>query len=389
MNTEAAQVTRTPHWQSPNTIPRLVTTTPDLRVNVLQLGPSLEVKGGVSSVEQLIVDYMAPFASIRHVPTMEDGSLIAKSRVFAQAITTIRKTLATLEPTVFHIHFASRGSTLRKLILAEMVLRASRPLVMHAHGAKFDSFHRGLPPPLRRAVNRTLQRANVFIALSSQWRDFFIEECELSPAQVVVLPNPVRVPPETVDRVGRKQVQFLFLGRLAQRKGAYDLLNAFLALPESLRARARLVMAGDGDVEGMRSLAAAANDRIEVKSWINPRERDRLVAESDVFALPSYAEGMPMALLEAMAAGLPAITTPVGGIPDVLKHGQEGLMVTPGRVGELTAAMAKLIQDDVGRLDAGRRARERARTYDVSNYARRLAEIYQRIAPVSLARDVA
>ena len=88
-------------------------------------------------------------------------------------------------PTIVHIHFASRGSTLRKMILAEMVARAGRPLVLHAHGAEFDQFHRGCRRRVRRNVNRTLQRANVFIALSTQWRDFYVEECEMSPSQVV------------------------------------------------------------------------------------------------------------------------------------------------------------------------------------------------------------
>ena len=113
-------------------------------------------------------------------------------------------------------------------------------------------------------------------------------------------------------------MQFLYLGRLGQTKGTYDLVNAFAALPEAVRARARLVLAGDGDVEGMRKLAAPSASRVRVLSWIDAHERDRLLAASDVFVLPSYAEGVPMSLLEAMAAGLPCITTPVGGIPDVL-----------------------------------------------------------------------
>ncbi|HEY6125986.1 MAG TPA: glycosyltransferase, partial [Steroidobacteraceae bacterium] len=229
----------------------------------------------------------------------------------------------------------------------------------------------------------------VLIALSSQWRDFYVQECEVSPSQVVVLSNPVRVPARVPDRAGRAQVQFLHLGRLGKRKGGYDLMNAFAALPESLRSRARLVLAGDGDVEGMRKLAEPFGDRVQVLSWIDSNERDRLLAESDVFVLPSYAEGVPMSLLEAMAAGLPCITTPVGGIPDVFTHGAEGMLVSPGDGAQLRTAMSTYIGDETARLAAGKRAYESARAFDVHTYARRLVDIYQRIAPVAEYRELA
>ncbi len=368
---------------------RLAPLPPDGRVRVLQFGPSLQVRGGISSVEQLICDYLPPYVSIRHVPTMEDGSAIAKASVFARAVQVLRRSLESLDPTIVHIHIASRGSTLRKVILAEMVARAGRPLVLHAHGSEFDLFHRKLPAAVRRNVNRTLQRANVFITLSTQWRDFYVEECEISPSQIVVLPNPVRVPAEVPDRAGRETVQFLHLGRLGERKGSYDLVNAFAGLPEGLRNRARLVLAGDGDVEGVRKLAEPLGSQVEVHSWINTAERDRLLAQSDVFALPSRAEGVPMALLEAMANGLPSITSPVGGIPDVFRNGLDGILVTPGDIEQIRAAMARLIADDPARQAAGRTARERARAFDVHVYARRLADIYQRIAPVAEIREIA
>ena len=362
---------------------RLTQLPADGRARVLQFGPSLAVRGGVSTVEQLICDYLPPYVSVRHVPTMEDGSALVKASVFARAVQVLRRTLESLEPTIVHLHFASRGSTLRKFILAEMVTRAGRPLVLHAHGAEFDQFHRKLPSPVRRNVNRTLQRAHVLITLSTQWRDFYVEECEVSPSHIVVLPNPVRVPAEIPDRAGREVVQFLHLGRLGERKGGYDLVNAFAGLPEGLRNRARLVMAGDGDVDGMRKLAAPLGSQVEVHSWISPHERDRLLAQSDVFALPSRAEGVPMALLEAMASGLPSITSPVGGIPDVFRDGLDGTLVSAGDVAQIRAAMTRLIPDEAARLAAGRAARERARAFDVHVYARRLADIYQRIAPVA------
>ena len=373
-------------------LPRVVTPRPaprEGRVKVLQMGPSLDVRGGVSTVEQLICDYLPTYASIRHVATMTEGKKLARAATFARAMYTLSRALDDIDPPIVHIHFASRGSTLRKCILANMVIRARRPLILHAHGAGFDTFHRGLPAPVRQLVSRVLQQASVLIALSSQWRDFYVQECEVSPSQVVVLPNPVRVPTRIPDRSGRAQVQFLHLGRLGSRKGGYDLVNAFAALPESVRNRAKLVLAGDGDVEGMKNLAAPFGDRIRVLPWIDSHERDRLLAESDVFVLPSYAEGVPMSLLEAMAAGLPSITTPVGGIPDVFTHGAEGLLVAPGDAAQLRAAMTTFIGDESMRLSAGRRAHESARAHDVHAYARRLADIYQRIAPVAELRETA
>jgi len=139
----------------------------------------------------------------------------------------------------------------------------------------------------------------------------------------------------------------------------------------------------------MKKLAAPLGDRVRVLPWIDAHERDRLLAESDVFVLPSYAEGVPMSLLEAMAAGLPCITTPVGGIPDVFTHGAEGLLVTPGDASQLRAAMSTFITDESTRLAAGKRANESARAHDVHAYARQLADIYQRIAPVAELRETA
>jgi hypothetical protein len=291
----------------------------------------------------------------------------------------LSRIVASIDPCIVHIHFASRGSTLRKMILADMVTRAGRPLVLHAHGGYFDQFHRRLPGVLRRTVDGILQRANLVITLSSRWRDFYVNECEVSPSHVTVLPNPVRWTPDLPNRAGRSTCSSCSSAACVRRRALTT------SSMRSLRCPMRYARARASRSRAMEISKPSANlpshtvSRCGCCRGSTARSGDRLLAQSDVFVLPSHHEGVPMALLEAMAAGLPAIVTPVGGIPDVLRHGVEGLMVEPAHVTELCAAMTRLVNHDGERIAAGRRAHERARGFDVHAYARNLAEIYQRI----------
>jgi glycosyltransferase involved in cell wall biosynthesis len=155
------------------------------------------------------------------------------------------------------------------------------------------------------------------------------------------------------------------------------LLQAFASLPAALRARARLVFAGDGDVDALKAAAREHGDAVEVHSWVSAEQRNALLAASDVFVLPSFQEGVPMAMLEAMACGLPVITTPVGGIPDVITDGEEGRLIAPGDVDALCRAMGALIEDEAQRLALGARARLRAERFDVNLFAAELASMYR------------
>lgn len=349
-------------------------------IRVVQLGPALDVRGGISSVERLIVGHCAAGVDVEHIPTMVDGSLLRKLHVFASALVRFRRVLAVDGPLVVHIHFSSRGSTARKLMLVRMAQHARRPVILHAHGSVFDSFFDNLPDFAKRAIRRTFSRADRFVVLSTQWKQYYVARFGLPEDRVVVLCNPAALPAAIPDRAGRERVQLLFLGRIGRRKGAFDLLHAFTSLPDAVRSRARLVFAGDGEVDALRSQAAPLGEHVRVHSWIDADQRDALLAESDAFVLPSYNEGVPMALLEAMASGLPVVTTPVGGIPDAVADGVDGIMVRPGNIEQLAEALRRVIESESLRMSLGRNARARAERCDVKHYSLQLATLYRSLA---------
>jgi glycosyltransferase involved in cell wall biosynthesis len=347
--------------------------------SILQLGPGLSVRGGVSTVERLIVEHAGSTLTIHHVATMEDGSRWRKLSVFWNAVLTLRRALRAPGRLVVHIHFASRGSTFRKLLLAWMTIRARRPLILHAHGGRFDQFFAGLPGVLRKVICNIFRRADCFVVLSTQWRDFYIRQCGLHAGRILVLHNPIAIPPTVPARGGRADVRFVYLGRMSAGKGCFDLLEAFSTLRPELRDRARLIFAGDGELEVVRERARALGDRVEVHGWLDHEARNAVLEAGDVFVLPSYAEGVPMSLLEAMAYGLPVITTAVGGIPDIVADRCEGLVIRPGDIPALQAAMTRMIEDEPFRILIGRYARSRAQTFDVEKYSADLVRVYRRL----------
>jgi glycosyltransferase involved in cell wall biosynthesis len=359
---------------------------------IVQVGPGLAVRGGVSAVEQLILESVGQRTPVEHVTTMKDGNLFLRLWVFLQSLYRIRTMLRQRQPLLFHVHFASRGSTLRKYVISRMVSRSSSKLILHAHGAAFDSFFAALPKLFQKRVAQALSNSDGFIALSSQWQEFYAMTVGLPAEKISILINPVKLPEALPDRGSEELVQFLFLGRIDDRKGAFDLLKAYQALPPPARARSRVVFAGDGRVDELRALACQVGPDVIVHSWLDSEERDRLLAASDVLVLPSRQEGVPMAILEAMSYGMPVVATPVGGIPDVIAHEREGLLVDVGDQAALTAAMARLAFDAELRLSLGSAARAKAESLDVAHYSDRLLRLYHSVImkepePVAVIRD--
>jgi glycosyltransferase involved in cell wall biosynthesis len=175
----------------------------------------------------------------------------------------------------------------------------------------------------------------------------------------------------------------VYLGLFSRAKGVFDLIDALTRLKPDCLGRTRLVLAGNGQLAQVRELVErrGLTRFVEIREWLGPVERDRLLASADAFVLPSYAEGLPMSLLESMAWGLPVIATAVGSIPEHVHEGVQGLLVQqPGDVSELAGAIERIVMDDAFRRRMGEQARRGVEPLSVDLYARRIAAIYDSVA---------
>jgi glycosyltransferase involved in cell wall biosynthesis len=345
--------------------------------SILMVGTALDGMGGISSVVRGYerAGFFERFES-RYIVTYCNGGKLRKARAAVSGWGRFLANLATLDAPLVHIHLSSRGSFWRKSLFCLTARVARRPYLLHLHGSEFMKFYdEECSPAAQRFVSWIFGSASLVLALSEEWRRNVLRIAPHSRCEV--LANAVALPemPATAARTQEVPV-IVALGRLGERKGTFDLLEACARLRH---LPMRLICAGDGAIaevqERARELGIA--DRVTCPGWLSPAEGAKLLSEASIFALPSRAEGLPMALLEAMSHALPVVTTPVGGIPQVVKHDENGVLVAPADVADLTRALASLLTDPGARERLGRAARATIeQRFSIAASIERLSEIY-------------
>jgi glycosyltransferase involved in cell wall biosynthesis len=291
------------------------------------------------------------------------GSRWRKLRAFGVALLRYALLLVRGQVGLLHLHASADASFWRKTCFAYPALVCRIPVVVHIHSGQFASFYADHCGPLRRRLVRLiLERSCRVIALSPAWREITLK---IAPrATVVCIPNPVLAAGGQPRQLRRRVV--VFLGKVSAQKGVYDLIQAWRLVQEQL-VETRLVIAGEGEVEAARQQVAALGltHCVTMPGWVTGVAKDALLAEAEICVLPSYFEGMPMSLLEALGLGIPCVASTVGGIPDMITDGVEGRLVLPGDVHALAHALIDVLSDEVRYADMSRAALARF----VSDYA--------------------
>lgn len=352
-------------------------------LRVLSVGPERYGHGGISSVVQLQAAEADRRTDVRfeHLATFRDGDRVARVRVALRGTAGVLLRLARRRTDVLHLHVSFKGSAVRKGVLITLARAFRVPTVLHAHGSEFVAWFDALPGAAQLLFRQGL-RASAVVVLSENLRPEYASRLRLPLDRITAVENPVDLPAVAARHEGADPVSLVFLGRFGHRKGIFDLVSAIGSLPDEVRTRLRVVAAGDGQVAEVRQAVSLLRLEhiVTVSDWLNPDEKAALLARSHIVALPSYHEGLPMAVLEGMATGLAPLVTPVGGLSDLIVDGRNGVLVEPGDISAIADAITLLVNDEPHRSAIGAAARDTARGHSVPPWFDRLETIWRRVS---------
>lgn len=273
-----------------------------------------------------------------------------------------------------HAHFGSNASSVA--LLLEKLGGPAYSVTIHG-SEEFDK-------PLQWKLREKIANARAVIAISSfcrsqvfrwagpaHWQKVAVVHCAIDPRFVEAATTP---PP--LNNL------LVCVGRLCEQKGQLLLIDAIA----SLHARgvpARLVLAGDGDMRAeveQRLQARGLAEHVTITGWVSADEIEQWLEQARALVLPSFAEGLPVVIMEAMARRRPVISTFIGGIPELVRDGIEGLLIPAGDTAALADAIERLLSlNEVSLTEMGDAARDRAlQRHDSATEAAKLAALFSR-----------
>lgn len=372
---------------------------PAARPRVLMLGPLSPPTGGMAVViRNLAASRLAESCELTLLDTSSTVSLNAagakpRRRSLAARLAGQWRLLAavhravhdTPRPDIIHVHTCSYFSFWRDSLYSAMARWAGCRVAWHVHGGYFARFIAAMGPLRRFFLRRALERAAAVIVLGDRWVAALRPAAPRARWRAVPNGVPMPPPPDRLAGAAAGPPGFLFLGTLSAAKGVEDILKAVAeARPRGFSGT--VILAGDAENPTRREAlqatidATGCHDQVLLPGILEGSDKDRALAEAAAFLLPSYGEGLPMALLEAMAAGLPVIATRVGAVPEVVTDGVEGFLIEPGDVAALADRMLRLASDADLRKRMGAAARRRVETsYSLDHMAESILAVYREI----------
>lgn len=340
------------------------------------------VKGGIAAVisgyygSRLEKDY-----KMIYVESYKDGGKLTKLVKGIRGYIKFIKVLLVDKPDLVHIHSSFGPSFYRKLPFIYMASWAKKPIINHIHGADFDEFYTNSSEKKKRQIKKVYGKCKILVALSEEWKQRL--EKIVPKEKIIVIENYSILHEDALkERCSRQSNhEVLFLGELGRRKGCYDIPSVIEDVAKDI-PDVKFILAGAGSAQDETAIKQLIKEKgieqnVEFPGWVRGNQKDKLLREADVFFLPSYNEGMPMSILDAMGYGLPIVSTTVGGIPKIVHTEKNGFCFEPGNVMQMGKAIELLLEDQ--RIEASISSFEIVqRGYSLEQHIEKLEECYKK-----------
>lgn len=351
-------------------------------ISVITVGNAPSVKGGITSVITQIMDHdwKKENVSMEFIPSFRNGSKLQKITDFIRTYCKLTFRFITNKPDVLHMHMSHAGSFSRKYLIHKLCKIFGIADIVHLHSSGFVGFYDNSNEKKKKKIRGFLTECGSVIALGSEWEQ---RVRRIAPdARICVMNNTIRIPDTTTNQ-NVEILTFLYLGVLVKRKGVSDLLEAIKGLKEDGILDNREVLfkiGGTGDCEeGLRKYVADndLSEYVEFLGWVAGEEKEKQLKSSQVLVLPSYNEGLPIAILEAISYGLPIVATDVGDVARAVHNEVNGFLFNPGDIKTLQKQLAAIVSSDEMRIKMSSASRKIAEEdFDDRQYFRKLAELY-------------
>ncbi len=362
-------------------------------IKVLMVGPDRGVHGGISAVVNELYDAgLVKCAEIEYIGTMKEGS---KAKKFCVALTAYIRFIFELKNyDIVHVHFSSDTSFYRKSHFIKVAYKCGKKIVLHQHGGDFKTFYeKELSDRGRKRVRKVLGMGNVMLVLTESWKDYFSKITD--PGKIVVLPNGINLNGHGADgaltngvslscssndmKEGKDFNKILFLGRVCKDKGMDELLEAVVALHDE-NPKVQLFIGGIFEDSIYRQKVEQLKDFVTYLGWITGEEKEKYLDECGTLVLPSYYEGFPVSIIEAMFHRCAVVASAVGGIPEIITNGENGILISPKDSGELKNALLRLNNNNDFAIALGEAGRKEViKKYSVEGNIKKLMAIYEEL----------
>lgn len=346
-------------------------------MKICMIVPKADVKGGIATVVNGYREYgIGDGYELRFVESYRDGSKWQKLWKAICGYVKFAGELVFHTPDIAHVHSSFGPSFYRKIPFIYMAKWRGIKVVNHIHGAEFEDFYITASDKKKALIQKVYNKCDVLVVLSKEWEDKI--GSIVTGSKIHVVENYCHIPHL---KKGVRKKQILFLGEIGERKGCFDIPEIYKKIVDEV-GNVPLIMAGDGEIEKVKEMLNKRDvlENVLFPGWIRGKEKEKLLQESTYFLFPSYNEGMPMAVLEAMAYGMGIVTSDVGGIPKLIKDGVNGYICTPGDVESIAQKLINLIADSDLCDVCGKNARNKAiEQYSYESHVKKIHEVYKKL----------